>query len=173
MRENEQNAPEGAGTSGPADREPLSSLREALVGSWTLVSWVQTDIMTGEEFRPMGDSPLGFLLYTHDGYMSAQLATPDRANFADGDMNGGTPDDYIAAGKSYLAYSGPYRVDEERRAVEHGMAISLFPNWTGDRQLRIAELDGDELRLNADSPIMYDGSLKNTTVTWRRAAATI
>jgi hypothetical protein len=173
MPENEQDIPVGAGTSGPADREPSSSLREALVGAWTLVSWVQTDVTTGEEFLPMGDSPVGFILYTHDGYMSAQLTTPDRANFADGDMNRGTPDEYIAAGKSYLAYSGPYRVDEARGAVEHGMAISLFPNWTGDRQLRIIDLDGDELRLNADGPIMYNGSWKNTTVTWRRAVNNI
>jgi hypothetical protein len=152
---------------------PHASLREALIGSWALVSWVQTDITTGEEALPIGPCPQGFLLYTDDGYMSAQLATPDRATFAGGDMNRGTPEEYIAAGKSYLAYSGPYRVDEARHAVEHGMAISLFPNWTGDRQLRIVELDGDELRLKADGPIMYDGSLKNTTVTWRRAAAGI
>jgi lipocalin-like protein len=150
---------------------PHASLREALTGAWALVSWVQTDIETGEEFLPIGPCPEGFLLYTDDGYMSAQLATPDRAEFADGDMNRGTPGEYIAAGKSYLAYSGPYHVDEERRTVKHGMAISLFPNWTGDRQLRIVELDGDELRLKADAPIMYDGRLKDTTVTWRRAAA--
>lgn len=161
---------ETAGTLRTADRQTPSSLQEKLVGSWTLVSWVQTDIATGEEFLPMGDSPQGFLLYTHDGYMSAQLSTPDRADFADGDMNQGTPEEYIAAAKSYLAYSGPYRIDEKRHAVEHGMAISLFPNWTGDRQLRIVDLDGNVLRLNADNPIMYDGRLKNTTVTWRRAA---
>jgi hypothetical protein len=163
MLDNERNIPADTVTSDP------TSLREELVGAWTLVSWVQTDITTGEEFLPMGDSPLGFILYTHDGYMSAQLATPDRAKFADGDMNRGTLEEYTVAGKSYLAYSGPYHVDEARRTVEHGMAISLFPNWTGDRQLRIVELDGDELRLNADGPIMYDGSLKDTTVTWRRA----
>jgi hypothetical protein len=148
----------------------MSSLREILVGSWTLVSCVETDVMTGEVFLPMGDAPQGFILYTPDGYMSAQLSSPDRANFADDDMYQGLADEYTAAGKSDLAYSGPYRVDDARRTVEHGMAISLFPNWTGDRQLRIVELDGDILRLNTDGPSMFNGSLKNATVTWRRAA---
>lgn len=167
-----QGAARLAHTDGTGEGKQRSPLREALVGAWVLVSWVQTDLTTGEEYLPMGEFPQGFLLYTHDGYMSAQLTTSDRAGFADGDMNRGTPEEYIAAGKSYMAYSGPYRIDEERHGVEHGMAISLFPNWTGDRQLRIVELDGDELRLHADGPIMYDGSLKNTTVTWRRATAT-
>jgi Lipocalin-like domain len=152
-----------------SDRQPLRSLREALVGSWTLVSWVQTDIETGEEFLPVGESPVGYLLYTPDGYMSAQIATPGRDDFADGDMSRGTPDEYMAAGRSYLAYSGPYYVDEARAAVEHGMTISLFPNWTGDRQLRLVDLDGDVLRLNAGNPIMYNGRSVDTTVTWHRA----
>ena len=60
-------------------------------------------------------------------------------------MYRGVPDDYVAAGVSYLAYSGPYYVDEARRTVEHEMAVSLFPNWKGQRQLRIPELDGDTL----------------------------
>ena len=55
-------------------------------------------------------------------------------------MYRGTAEEYVAAGLSYLAYSGPYRVDEARRTVEHGMAASLF-----QRQLRIPELDGDIL----------------------------
>ena len=154
-----------------SNRQPLGSLREALVGSWTLVSWVQTDLETGEEFLPVGESPVGYLLYTPDGYMSAQIATPGRDDFADGDMNRGTPEEYMAAGKTYLAYSGPYHVDEARAAVEHGMTISLFPNWTGDRQLRMVDLDGDVLRLTADNPIVYNGRSVDTTVTWRRAGA--
>lgn len=163
-------ATEGTTVFDPASREPTSSLREVLVGAWALVSCVETDVMTGEVFLPMGDAPRGFILYTPDGYMSAQLSSPDRANFADDDMYKGLADEYTAAGKSYLAYSGPYHVDEAQRTVEHGMAISLFPNWTGDRQLRIVELDGDILRLHTDGPSMFNGSLKNATVTWRRAA---
>ena len=51
--------------------------------------------------------------------MSAQLSAPDRAGFASGDMYQGTPDDYVAARISYLAYSGRYYVDEARGTVEH------------------------------------------------------
>ena len=90
-------------------------------------------------------------------------------SFTDGDMYRGTPEEYASAGTSYLAYSGPYRVDEVRRTVEHGMAISLFPNWAGERQLRVVEIEGDELRLRTEQPSMFDGGLKDALVTWRRA----
>lgn len=47
------------------------ALRERLVGAWTLTSYVFRDIKTGVEDRPFGERPLGFILYTPDGYMSA------------------------------------------------------------------------------------------------------
>jgi hypothetical protein len=148
---------------------PVGSLREALIGAWQLVACVETDVETGEIFLPMGPHPAGFILYTPDGYMSAQLSGPDRADFASDDMYRGTPEDYLAAGTSYLAYSSPYRVDEARRTVGHGMAVSLFPNWQGQRQLRIPELDGDTLVLATDRPTLFAGSLKTARITWRRA----
>jgi hypothetical protein len=84
-------------------------------------------------------------------------------------MYRGAPEDYFAEGASYLAYSGPYRVDETRRTVEHGMAVSLFPNWQGQRQLRIPEFDGDTLVLATDRPTLFAGSLKTARIAWLRA----
>ena len=84
-------------------------------------------------------------------------------------MYRGAPEEYVVAGISYLAYSGPYRVDEAGRTVEHGMAVSLFPNWQGQRQLRIPALDGDMLVLATDRPTLFAGSLKTARITWRRA----
>jgi hypothetical protein len=147
----------------------VPSLRDALVGTWRLVSCVETDVATGEVFLPIGEHPQGFIFYTPDGYMSTQLSAGDRADFASGDMYRGTPDDYVAAGISYLAYSGPYYVDEERRTVEHEMAVSFFPNWKGQRQVRIVRLDGAALHLATDRPSLFDGSLKTALITWRRA----
>jgi hypothetical protein len=148
-------------------------LRDALIGAWQLVSCVETDVATGEVFLPMGEHPQGFILYTPDGYMSAQLSASDRRDFASGDMYRGVPDDYVAAGVSYLAYSGPYYVDEARRTVEHEMAVSFFPNWKGQRQLRIPQLDGDRLVLATDRPSLFDGSLKTARITWRRATSNL
>ena len=40
------------------------SLREQLVGAWALTSCVERDIETGVENHPMGERPLGLILYT-------------------------------------------------------------------------------------------------------------
>jgi len=145
------------------------SLRENLIGAWRLVSSVETDIKTGAVDRPLGDKPEGLILYTPDGYMSAQLSAADRPNFESGDMYKGKPEEYVAAGLSYLAYSGPYYIDEANRIVEHEMFVSLFPNWKGQRQARIVKLDEKELHLSPNRPLMFNGSLKMPTITWRRA----
>jgi hypothetical protein len=85
----------------------LPALREAPIGAWRLVSCVETDVETGEIFLPMGEHPEGLILYTPDGFMSAQQSAPDRRNFESGDMYQGAPEEYASAGISYLAYSGP------------------------------------------------------------------
>lgn len=46
--------------------------------------------------------------------MSAQLSTADRPDFGSGDWFAGTADDYAAEATSYIAYSGPFHVDEEK-----------------------------------------------------------
>ena len=145
------------------------SLRESLIGAWQLVSLVETDAKTGGAYRPLGNKPQGLILYTPDGYMSAQLSAAGRPNFASDDMYKGEPQEYLAAGLSYLAYSGPYYVDEARRVVEHEMFVSLFPNWRGQRQVRIVKLNENELHLSTNQPQLFNGSLKTAAIVWRRA----
>jgi hypothetical protein len=145
------------------------SLRKSLVGAWRLVSCAETDVKTGEVFLPFGDTPEGLILYTPDGYLSAQLSASGRRKFESSDMYQGKPEEYMNAGLTYLAYSGPYYVDEAKQIIEHEMFVSLFPNWQGQRQVRIVKLDHNELSLGTDQPFMFNGSLKTATITWRRA----
>ena len=152
-----------------SDDANVPTLREALIGAWRLVSCVETDVETGEIFLPMGEYPEGLILYTPDGYMSAQLSAPDRRNFENGDMYQGAPEEYAKAGISYLAYSGPYYVDEAHGTVEHEVFVSLFPNWKDQRQLRIVRLEGDELQLRTSEPSLFNGSLKAAAITRHRA----
>lgn len=146
-----------------------TSLREQLLGAWTLSSCVERDIETGLENHPFVERPLGLILYTPDGYMSAQLQRPERPPFAEGDLLHATPEEYAAAGSSYVAYSGRFFVDEGKKSLSHEMSVSFFPNWLGQRQVRLVELNGDHLQLSTDIPQRMNGVLKIVTVSWRRA----
>ena len=145
------------------------SLREQLVGAWALTSCVERDIETGVENHPLGERPLGLILYTPDGYMSAQLQSPERPPFAEGDLLRATPEEYAAAGSFYVAYSGRFFVDEAKKSLSHEMAVSFFPNWVGQRHVRLVELNGERLQLSTDGTQRLNGVLKTVTLSWRRA----
>ncbi|MCX4460514.1 lipocalin-like domain-containing protein (plasmid) [Streptomyces sp. NBC_01340] len=65
-------------------------LRAALIGTWRLVSYEATSVDDGEVVRPYGEHPLGLIMYTADGYMSAQITTPDRPLFGEQRQEYGT-----------------------------------------------------------------------------------
>jgi hypothetical protein len=115
------------------------SLRESLIGAWELISAVERDVETGVENNVLGERPQGFILYTPDGYMSAQLQGPARVPFEEGDLLRGSPEEYVAAGSSYIAYSGRFFVDEAKR-----------------------------MQLSTDGPQRFKGTLKTATIHWRR-----
>lgn len=144
-------------------------LRQRLIGAWKLVSYRETPVDGSEPFEPLGHAPQGIIMYTPDGYMSAQLSTPDRPVFASGDWFDGTTDDYTAEATTYIAYSGPFHVDEENQTLTHTMFVSLFPNWTGQTQPRVVRLEEQTLHLSTASPISSSGKTVNSALTWRRA----
>ena len=51
-----------------------TGLRDQLIGAWKLVSYVEEPVDGSEPFYPLGEKPHGIIMYTPDGYMSAQLA---------------------------------------------------------------------------------------------------
>ncbi|MCX4774394.1 lipocalin-like domain-containing protein [Streptomyces sp. NBC_01260] len=144
-------------------------LRERLIGAWNLVSYQEIPVDGSEPFEPLGHSPRGIIMYTPDGYMSAQLAKPDRPGFASGDWFAGTPQEYEDEASSYIAYTGPFHVDEDARTLSHSMFISLFPDWTGQTQPRVVSIEGNVLHLGTASPIQSGGKTVNSALRWRRA----
>ena len=120
-------------------------------------------------FHPLGERPKGIIMYTPDGYMSAQLMSPDRGPFASGDWFDGTEEEYREEASTYIAYSGPFHVNEEKRTLTHSMFVSLLPNWTGQTQPRVVKIEGDKLFLSTESPIKSGGKIVMSYLQWQRA----
>jgi len=112
---------------------------------------------------------MGIIMYTPDGYMSAQLMKPGRKPFASGDWFKGSPEDYGREATTYIAYSGPFRVNEEKGTLTHSMFVSLFPNWIGQTQPRAVKIEGDTLHLSSVSPIQSGGNTVTSYLQWKRA----
>ena len=147
------------------------TLREQLIGAWKLVSYIQVPLDLSTPTHPMTEKPMGIIMYTPDGFMSAQLMHPQRNNFASGDWFTGTDAEYKQEASTYIAYTGPFHVDEEKQILTHSMFISLFPNWTGQTQPRVVKIEGDLLHLSTASPIVSGGKLVNAFLTWKKVDA--
>ena len=53
-----------------------SGIREQLAGCWRLIGYSVTSVEGCETVYPLAINPLRAILYTPDGYMSAELAKP-------------------------------------------------------------------------------------------------
>ncbi|BBY34305.1 hypothetical protein BST33_17935 [Mycolicibacter minnesotensis] len=133
----------------PNTSDEPAGLREALLGGWELSSCDSVDIDSGAVSHPFGTAPRGLILYTADGYMSAQLA--------------GSSD---AALPTYIAYGGRFRVEEETATVHHEVSVSMLPELLARPQLRHARVDGDRLTLSASAT--NDGVTTHNTLVWVR-----
>ncbi|WAJ43719.1 lipocalin-like domain-containing protein [Mycobacterium sp. Aquia_216] len=142
------------------------TLHDDIRGSWALVSYTTEDERGGPVSYPLGPDALGLIMYTHDGYMSAQLMRPDRPDYEQPDTAGGTEAQHAAAAAGYLAYSGPYAVDEATGIVHHEVVVSLLPNWLGTLQLRHSILESNRLTLIAEAP--SHGRMIRSTLVWAR-----
>ena len=143
-------------------------LRDAVLGAWELVSYTIADSPSGETTYPLGPNPVGLIMYTEDGYMSAQLMRQDRSAVEPPEPSGGTPAAESPFARGYLAYSGPFHVDEATGTLHHQVTVSLFPKWLGSTQLRCSRLEGDILTLSGTNTLA-NGVTSTHTLLWRRA----
>jgi Lipocalin-like domain len=145
-------------------------LRDQLIGTWKLISYVEKPVNGSPPNHPMGERPMGIIMYTPDGYMSAQLMRPNRSPFASGDWFKARPEEYAREASTYFAYAGPFHVDEEKKTVIHSVSVALFPNWIGQTQQRVVRIEGDTLHLSTASPIQSGGQTVNAYLQWQRAS---
>ena len=146
------------------------SLRDQLIGAWRLVSYVEEPVDGSAPSYPFGEDAKGIIMYTPDGFMSAQLSVRERAPFASDDWYQGKPEEFGAAASSYFAYTGPFQVDEEAQTLTHSMFISLFPNWIGQTQPRVVRIDRDFLTITTEKPVESRGKTVNPQLRWKRAS---
>jgi hypothetical protein len=144
----------------------MKFLKQEIIGTWKLVSWVYKN-ENGEEVDYFGKNSTGILTYDKPGYMNAQLMKGDRSRFTSDSINGGTPDETYGAFHSYLAYFGKY-YEEKPGEMVHIVEGSLFPNWIGNKEVRYGRIEGDKLILSTP-PIHAQGAEIVFYITWKRA----
>ena len=122
------------------------SLKEQLLGTWTLVSidYVGQD---GGRFQTFGPDPKGIAIFDRSDHYIIAVMRSDRPQFAVNDRLKGTAEENKATAQGTITYFGTYSVNEADRTIVIHIVGSSFPNWNGTEQKRIFTLAGDELKL--------------------------
>jgi hypothetical protein len=69
---------------------------EDLVGTWRLRTWknVASD---GSAVDPLGEKPVGYVFYNHDGYISVKIMTAHSAPYQEPHVFGGAAEERLEA----------------------------------------------------------------------------
>jgi hypothetical protein len=149
-----------------AQTDQANSIRQQILGTWKLISYVREEIPSGAKSDVMGAHPSGYINYGRDGRMIVIIVGSDRKKPV-GPV--ATREEAEALIRSMLAYAGAYTVDSEAKTVTHHIDVSWDQSRTGESLVRTYELDGDRLTLTTQ-PSNDPATGKKTvrTLIWER-----
>jgi hypothetical protein len=140
-------------------------MADFLAGTWNLVAWRRIAADESVSY-PLGTDAHGQLIYTQNGRMAVQICGANRAALDTDDPLGGAEVARAAAYSTYLAYFGSYELQGQN--VVHRLDSSLYPNWSGEEQVRPFTAESDQLVLRTPPMRLADGSTVVNELVWAR-----
>src|SRR5215469_5514073 len=122
------------------------SLKERLLGTWTLVS-IDSVRQDGGRSPLFGADPKGLAVFDDRGHYVISVMRSDRPAFAVNDRTQGTAEENKATSQGTITYFGTYSVDETERAMLIHIDASSFPNWNGADQKHLLTVTEDVLAI--------------------------
>jgi hypothetical protein len=140
------------------------SLKDQLVGTWTLVSSDQVR-PDGSKLKQFGDNPKGINVFDVNGRFFVMVASADNLQIAsNGRSRTSSGEDALIV--ESIAYYGTYTVNEEVNVISLHLDASTFPNQVGTDQKRtITSFTANELKYS--SPAAISGVQVHQV--WKRA----
>ena len=147
----------------------LGPANHAFTGVWRLESYTEASNPSREP--PFGAEASGILIYTVDGWVSAQLTIPNRQLPGSGDEDSAPCSQSEDLGSGYLAYCGRYHLDLDHSAVIHVPEVASLPDLVNQPQRRrFVFVAPDQLKLTAER-VSKDGTVLSPSLIWRRSTS--
>jgi hypothetical protein len=135
---------------------------QGVAGAWKLESFDMLE--PGQAPKPrFGANPVGYLIYTPSGRVSAILAGVHRPKFESTSVTASSESQGQLLA-DFLAYAGTYEVRGDR--VFHHVEVSVFTNLIGTTLERQFKLEGDTLTIRTITPGMWGNA---SVLVWKRA----
>ena len=138
------------------------SLKDQIVGSWTLVQAVDTQA-DGTKTNPWGANPKGAYMFSADGRFTQMLFHTDLPK-VDNRM-GGTPDQNKAIAQGVVAMYGSFTVDEANKTIIVKFEGSSFAKFVGTEGKRLITSINDN-EFQSTKPATSTGTKAESV--WRR-----
>jgi hypothetical protein len=122
-----------------------SRIPEALYGTWKQRSGTYLDLESGEERPGLSKAPNGYIHFARNGRMFNVTVDSARQKPAGPRP---TAAEAEALFRTLIAYTGSFGVEGQR--VFFDLDVSWNESWSGTRQVRTFELDGDRLTITAE-----------------------
>jgi len=141
------------------------SLKEQVVGAWTLVS-AETTNKDGSKFHSFGPNPKGMVIFEPNGRYVQALMAATLPKFASGNRMKGTAEENQAVVQGSIAYYGTWTVDEANKTmIQHAEANTWAMHAGTDYKRPISTLTGDSLVFTNPGSSAGGGS---TVLTFKR-----
>jgi hypothetical protein len=145
-------------------RAQQKTLKEQLVGTWTLVS-NDNVAPNGTRRQIFGTNPKGIMILDASGRYAQILMNPNRPKFKGPTRLDGTPEENKAVVQATAVHFGTWSVNEADKTLTVHQEFNIFPNDDGLDSKRSITLAGDELKSINPNP----SSGGTAEVLWRRA----
>lgn len=153
------------------------SLQEQLQGTWRLESYIAHPAPESTVQRPtypMTKNVTGLIMYTSDGYMSAQMLMPGQKGF-----DGSAESQWAEAGKRSFTYAGPYYISNDgsggEEVLRHSFELCILPNRVGEVEVRSHRFEEDHrvLVLGGEETTVIKGDVRIPVLRWRRVESNV
>jgi hypothetical protein len=141
-------------------------LKQRLVGTWSVISFVNVNNKTGKTTEAFGSNPKGYFMFDAANHFSINLMRPGRPKYARRDFPVAGESD--AALEGIVVMFGDYKINEPENSISLHIIGSSFPAWDNTNQTRLIAINGDELTYKNPTPASGGGT---ALVTLKRAAS--
>lgn len=140
--------------------------KQDVVGVWKLISFEIFWKDSRKVIRPYGENPVGYLIYTLDGFVSLHFMRANRKVCSSADYRNTTVSEKTEMADNYGGYIGRFEIRDQ--TIIHYPEVCVFPNFHKVPQEREFSLSGKRLTLECDYPGEDQGKQGRSQIIWQR-----
>ncbi len=138
-------------------------MEKNITGTWNLINF---ELKRNDTISyPLGENPLGFLIYNDNGHMAVMMSKNDRPPVSTEDITHIPEEEKSKLADGFIGYSGKYEIFDNE--IVHHVEMSFIPNWIGRPLKRFYQFKKGNLILETPAEEI-DGVVFISQLVWEK-----